>query len=157
MLTCPYNPEHTVSGSRYRYHIVKCKAKHPELVKNADKICPFNASHRMSMDAFKMHLSVCPDRDVVIRSKPHHPKTLGELQARAMNCVQHPGYEATAPAEGEENWDEELEEVEQRLKDFEELGRGGEGRGVLRDAPKNPNPKLAGIGRGVFRFRDTLK
>lgn len=56
--TCPYNPYHKVSMTKFAGHIVKCaqRMETPYL-----KECPYNGLHRVRPDEYAKHIDSCPD------------------------------------------------------------------------------------------------
>lgn len=61
LITCPYNVSHQIRPERIQYHLVKCKARHPEITL---LVCPFNAIHHIRQADQVEHLQNCPDRGI---------------------------------------------------------------------------------------------
>jgi len=61
LVTCPYNPAHSIKKSRIQIHLVKCRRSHPDVL----KICSFNATHHIPKEEMKRHLEHCPERAIM--------------------------------------------------------------------------------------------
>lgn len=58
LLTCPYDPAHKVSRTRYAGHVMKC-AMSPTTARLLE--CPFHAGHRIPRDQYEQHVTKdCP-------------------------------------------------------------------------------------------------
>lgn len=66
LITCPYNVSHQIRPERIQYHLMKCKAQHPEI---SLLVCPFNAIHHIRQSDQVEHLQNCPDRGIVEMQK----------------------------------------------------------------------------------------
>jgi len=66
LITCPYNVSHQIRPERIQYHLMKCKAQHPEITL---LVCPFNAIHHIRQSDQVEHLQNCPDRGIVEMQK----------------------------------------------------------------------------------------
>ncbi|XP_044738663.1 gametocyte-specific factor 1-like [Chrysoperla carnea] len=62
MCICPYNKSHVVTRLRLPYHIIKCKARYPDIQLIH---CPYNATHMVKKESMVDHLKECPDKVLI--------------------------------------------------------------------------------------------
>ncbi|KAM9617142.1 gametocyte-specific factor 1 isoform 3-T12 [Morphnus guianensis] len=106
LVPCPYDKSHLIRVSRLPYHLVKCQRNNPKVARTL-ATCPFNARHRVSQGKLQSHIASCPDK--------HQTDLPHEMDMSLGKRMKQPEVPmAWQPPPCQEDWDAELEDLEDR-------------------------------------------